>query len=69
MERPVQGAGKVRNDLRIAIVGAGIGGTTTAIFLQRAGYNVRIYEQATAIARIGAGISLGPHIMRIMRAL
>ncbi|MDB5728150.1 MAG: 6-hydroxynicotinate 3-monooxygenase [Noviherbaspirillum sp.] len=69
MDKSVNKTKAGSKDLRIAIVGAGLGGTVAAIFLQRAGYNVRIYEQATAIARIGAGISLGPHIMRIMRAL
>ena len=30
---------------RIAIVGAGLGGTTAGILLQRAGYPIDIYEQ------------------------
>lgn len=51
---------------RIAIIGGGIGGTIAAVWLQRAGYDAQIYEQADSIARIGAGINLGPHIMRIM---
>jgi 6-hydroxynicotinate 3-monooxygenase len=54
---------------RIGIVGAGLGGITAAIMLQRAGFPVRIYEQAPEIARIGAGIQLGANVMRVMRAL
>jgi 6-hydroxynicotinate 3-monooxygenase len=54
---------------RIAIVGAGLGGITAAIMLQRAGFPVQIYEQAPEIARIGAGIQLGANVMRVMRAL
>ncbi|MEN3363449.1 MAG: 6-hydroxynicotinate 3-monooxygenase [Burkholderiales bacterium] len=54
---------------RIAIIGAGLGGTVAAILLQRAGYNVKVYEQAPQLVRLGAGINLDPHIMRIMRRL
>lgn len=54
---------------RIAIIGGGIGGTIAAVWLQRAGYDATIYEQADRIARIGAGINLGPHIMRIMERM
>ena len=54
---------------RIAIIGAGLGGITAAIMLQRAGYPVQMFEQAPDIARIGAGIQLGPNVMRVMRHL
>jgi 6-hydroxynicotinate 3-monooxygenase len=54
---------------RIAIVGGGLGGTVAGIFLQRAGFPVKVYEQASKIERIGAGINLGPHVMRIMREI
>ena len=55
--------------MRIAIVGAGLGGITAGIMLQRAGYDVHIYEQAPEIARIGAGIQLGANVMRVFQAL
>ena len=45
----------VQTSKRIAIIGGGIGGTIAAVWLQCAGYNVTIYEQADKIARIGAG--------------
>src|SRR5271163_3675281 len=54
---------------RIAIVGAGLGGTTATILLQRAGYDVTAYEQAPALARIGAGINIDPPVIRILRRL
>ena len=44
---------------RIAVVGAGLGGLTCAAFLQREGFAVTVYEQASAFSRIGAGIILG----------
>lgn len=54
---------------RIAVIGGGLGGTVAAILLQRAGYTVKVYEQAAGLARVGAGINLDPHAMRIMRGL
>jgi salicylate hydroxylase len=48
------------NDVRIAIAGAGIGGLTAALALQRAGLAVRVYEQAPKLMQVGAGISLSP---------
>jgi NADPH-dependent 2,4-dienoyl-CoA reductase/sulfur reductase-like enzyme len=43
---------------RIAIVGAGIGGLTAAIFLRRLGFESTLYEQAPKLERLGAGIQL-----------
>ncbi|WP_031356556.1 FAD-dependent monooxygenase [Caballeronia sordidicola] len=54
---------------RIAIIGAGLGGTAAAALMQRAGYSVRLYEQAPAFSRLGAGIHLGPNVMKIMRRM
>jgi 6-hydroxynicotinate 3-monooxygenase len=54
---------------RIAIIGAGLGGIPAAAMLRARGQNVTIYEQAPAFARLGAGINLGPNIMKIMREI
>ena len=54
---------------RMAIIGAGLGGTAAAALMQRAGYSVRLYEQAPAFSRLGAGIHLGPNVMKIMRRM
>jgi salicylate hydroxylase len=43
-----------------AIIGAGIGGLTAALALLRAGWRVRIYEQASVLEEVGAGISISP---------
>jgi 6-hydroxynicotinate 3-monooxygenase len=51
----------------IAIVGAGIAGLTAAAALRRVGFKVDIYEQATAFARIGAGIQMNPNAMKLLR--
>lgn len=54
---------------RIAVVGAGLGGMTVAGFLQRAGFNVTVYEQAAEFSRIGAGIILSANVTKILRRL
>jgi salicylate hydroxylase/6-hydroxynicotinate 3-monooxygenase len=53
----------------IAIVGAGLGGLTVAATLRLAGFQVRIYEQATRFARIGAGIQMMPNSMKVLRRI
>jgi len=55
--------------LRIAIVGAGMGGLATAAALRRVGIEVVVYEQATQFARIGAGIQIGCNAMKVLREL
>ncbi|MBC3950287.1 FAD-dependent monooxygenase [Pseudomonas folii] len=54
---------------KIAIVGAGLGGAAAATLLQQAGFKVDIYEQAPEFSRIGAGIHMGPNIMKIFRRM
>jgi 6-hydroxynicotinate 3-monooxygenase len=57
------------NKPRIAIIGAGLGGVAAAALMQRRGHDVRLYEQAPAFSRLGAGIHLGPNVMKIMRRI
>lgn len=54
---------------RIAVIGAGLGGAAAATLLHQAGFKVRLYEQAPAFSRIGAGIHLGPNVMKVMSKL
>ena len=58
-----------RRDLRIAIVGAGIGGLAAAAALRRVGVEAELYEQAETFARIGAGIQQSPNAMKVHRGL
>src|SRR2546423_4400111 len=58
-----------RRNLRIAIVGAGIGGLAAAAALRRVGIEAEIYEQAEAFARVGAGIQQSPNAMKVHRGL
>jgi 6-hydroxynicotinate 3-monooxygenase len=54
---------------RIAVIGAGLGGATAGAFLQRAGFHVRLYEQARAFERVGAGIHVSANVMKVLRHL
>jgi 6-hydroxynicotinate 3-monooxygenase len=54
---------------RIAIVGAGLGGIAAALLLRQEGFESTLYEQAPAFSRLGAGIHVGPNVMKIMRRL
>jgi 6-hydroxynicotinate 3-monooxygenase len=54
---------------KVAVVGGGLGGATAAILLQRSGRDVKVFEQATQINRIGAGIHLNANVMHIMRSV
>ncbi|MCX4641996.1 MULTISPECIES: FAD-dependent monooxygenase [unclassified Streptomyces] len=58
-----------RSGPRIAIVGGGIGGLAAAAFLRRAGLTATVYEQASALTEVGAGIVLAPNAARLLRRL
>jgi len=56
-------------DLSIAIIGGGIGGTAAALSLLHAGFDVQLYEQATELREVGAGIQISPNASRILYRL
>jgi 2-polyprenyl-6-methoxyphenol hydroxylase-like FAD-dependent oxidoreductase len=56
--------------MRIIIVGAGIGGLTTALSLYAAGLrDIAIHERVSEIRGLGVGINLLPHAMRELTEL
>ena len=59
----------MRGEKRIGVIGAGLGGLGVGGFLQRAGFDVKIYEQAPTFSRIGAGIILSANAMKAFRRL
>src|SRR6201996_6732218 len=63
------GTKAMKQTKRIAVIGAGLGGLTAAGFLQRAGFAVKVYEQAPAFSRIGAGIILSANVCKVLRRL
>src|SRR2546423_12947294 len=54
---------------KILIIGAGIGGLTSAIALRRAKFDVEVFERAPELKEAGAGIALSPNAMRVLKHL
>jgi FAD-dependent urate hydroxylase len=57
------------NDLKITIIGAGIGGLTAGIALRQAGYAVEIYDRVKKLRPAGAGISLWSNGVKVLNRL
>lgn len=55
--------------MKIAIVGAGIGGLTTALALLRRGFDVTVYEQAPALGEVGAGLQIAANGTKVFEEL
>jgi salicylate hydroxylase len=55
--------------MRVAIVGAGVGGLTAAIAVARKGIDCAVYEQAAERTATGASLQLGPNALRLMDEL
>ena len=51
------------------IIGAGIGGLTTARALLSAGHQVQVFERADALREVGAGVVLGANAMHVLHHL
>ncbi|MEO0540600.1 MAG: FAD-dependent urate hydroxylase HpxO [Cyanobacteria bacterium P01_A01_bin.105] len=56
-------------NLKIIVVGAGMGGLTTALAMQQAGYSVEIYDRVRALRPAGAGISLWSNGVKVLNRL
>jgi len=57
------------SELRVAIVGGGIGGIATAVALSQRGIEARVYEQTPALTELGAGVAVAPNGLRMLRRL
>ena len=55
--------------MRILVAGAGIGGLTAALALLRAGIDVDVYEQASELREVGAGLQLSANGTRLLYEL
>ncbi|MFI7704250.1 FAD-dependent monooxygenase [Nonomuraea sp. NPDC049480] len=54
---------------RIAILGGGIGGLAAGAFLHREGISATVYEQASQLKEVGAGVVVAPNAVRLLRRL
>ncbi|WP_182283979.1 FAD-dependent monooxygenase [Comamonas testosteroni] len=53
---------------QVLIAGGGIGGLAAAIAAVRADWDVRLFERAAQFSEVGAGIQLGPNVVRCLQA-
>ena len=53
-------------DMQVAIVGGGIGGLAAALACTRGGAQVQLLEQAPVFGEVGAGVQLGPNVVRVL---
>ena len=51
---------------QVLIAGGGIGGLAAALASSRAGWQVRLYERVPAFSEVGAGIQMGPNVVRVL---
>jgi FAD-dependent urate hydroxylase len=56
-------------NLKVVIIGAGIGGLTTGIALRQVGYRVEIYDKARELRPAGAAISLWSNGVKVLNRL
>jgi salicylate hydroxylase len=59
----------LKRDVDILLAGAGIGGLAAALALLRQGFRVRVFEQAPALAEVGAGLTLSAGAVRCLAHL
>ena len=62
-------ANMTSTSLSVAIVGGGIGGLAAAVLLTQDGHRVRVFEQTSRFARVGAGIQMTPNAMKVLRRI
>ncbi|GAA4023662.1 FAD-dependent monooxygenase [Hymenobacter glaciei] len=55
--------------MNFAIIGAGIGGLSTAHALLNVGHQVQVFERAETIKEVGAGVVLGANAMHVLHHL
>lgn len=55
--------------MKYTIIGAGIGGLTTAVALEQKGIEYEVFEKAPVLMEVGAGIWLAPNALYVMDSL
>ena len=57
------------NKLSVAIIGAGVSGLCSALFLRRLGHDVTVFEKDKSIKSEGAGIQITSNGLHILEKL
>lgn len=57
------------DNLKAIVVGAGMGGLTTAIAMRQAGYTVEVYDRVRELRPAGAGISMWSNGVKVLNRL
>ena len=57
------------NKLKVAIIGAGVSGLCSALFLQRLGHEVTVFEKDKSIKNEGAGIQITSNGLHVLEKL
>ncbi|MBD3886898.1 FAD-dependent monooxygenase [Phormidium tenue FACHB-886] len=57
------------SSLKVAVIGAGLGGLSTAIALLKQGFEVQVYERAQSLRPVGAGLTLLPNGLNSLAAV
>lgn len=55
--------------MKVLIAGGGIGGLTAALCLRQSGHDVSVFESASELGEIGAGIQLGGNAVKVLDSL
>lgn len=55
--------------MKVAVIGAGIGGLAAVRALRQRGIEADVYENAPELGEVGAGLKLGPNGVKVLRAL
>src|SRR5262245_11962348 len=60
---------RVKRPLKVAVIGAGIGGVAAAGALHKLGCEVELYERASDLGEVGAGLQIGPNGVKVLQSL
>src|SRR3954453_8709087 len=55
--------------LRISLTGRAVGGLSAALALGCSGHKTHVFEQASELKEVGAGIGISPNAVKVLRAL
>jgi len=59
----------MKHNFQVAIIGGGIGGAALARSLDRLGIDYHMFERASALSQVGAGVQMTPNAVKVLEAL